>query len=162
MNKNFKLFFKNFFTRNIFLKIIGLLFWGLLCRILINYLSDSNFLSAGEELIALLIGLSPVNLYCLLPTNTEIINNNLSLVKSRPRDWIINNDYGLKDRCRRKVQWIFFSQFDGKFTSFKDYKQQWDTDHRFTDQIVKKYEEKKRELLIQKRTLLWLISPKNR
>jgi len=162
MNKNFKLFFKNFLTRDILLKILGLLFGGLLCRILINYLSDSDYLSAGEELIAFLIGLSPVNLYYLLPSNTDILKNSLSLLKDRPRDWIINNDYGFKDRCRRKVQWIFFSQFEGKFTSFKDYKQQWDTDHRFTDQIVKKYKEKKRELLIQKMTLLWLINPKNR
>lgn len=89
----------------------------------------------------------------------KIIDNNVSLIKSRPRDLIINNDYDIKDRCRRRTQWIFFEQFDTKFISYREFKSQWDTNTKLIDQIKDKYYEKKHEIeheiIVFKKTLIF-------
>lgn len=84
----------------------------------------------------------------------KIPDNNVYLTKSRPRDLIINNDYDIKDRCRRRGQWIFFKQFDSKFVSYKEFKSQWDSNTKFIDQIMDKYYEKKLD------TAMWKIKDK--
>lgn len=162
-------FLKSISFSHILLKISLLFFIGLFFRFWINYLSvllcSSNYFI---ELTTLFLGLLPVNCcYYLLPEGTKTIDCAINLIKSRPRDLILDNDYSLKDRGRRRAHWVFLGQFEGK--SYKEYKEEWDVDMKFIDQIKNKYKdvkikygEMKKEITIQKKTLLWIISPKNR
>lgn len=79
----------------------------------------------------------------------------------RPRDAILK-DYDLKDKCRRKLHWIFFGQFNSQYKSFENFKEKWDNNLRFKLMIKDKYLEKRRQVIIFKKTLMWFISPKNR
>lgn len=160
MNRKFRSFYKSITFNKIFIKIALLFFTGFFFRFLVNYLLDSNL---WLELTALFMGgLLPINAYHLLPSSTELIEKNMSLIKSRPRDLIIGKDYDLIDRCRRRAHWVFFNQFDSKFKSYSDYSKQWKVDSKLTEQFIDKYKEIKWDISIQKKTLLWLISPKNR
>nr|QJQ35045.1 hypothetical protein [Fusarium annulatum] len=154
-------FLKSFLSWGTIQKIIILFIVGLFIRLLVN-----NFLSEGilDELLILLLGGSLLPLKPLLndtDLNMKIINDNMSLIK-RPRDYIINNDYEIKERCKRKLQWIMFNQFDSKYGSYREFKEKWNKDAQLTDQIKNKYGEKIREYKIVKKTILWFINPKYR
>nr|QJQ35513.1 hypothetical protein [Fusarium begoniae] len=155
-------FFRSFFSRDILQKIVILFIVSLFLRLLVN-----NFLSGGilEELFTLLFGGALLPLKPLLndgDLSIKIVNDNMSLIKPRPRDYIINNDYEIKERCKRKLQWIIFNQFDSKYGSYTEFKEKWDKDAQLTDQIKNKYKEKIREYKIVKKTILWFINPKYR
>ena len=161
MNNNYRLFFKSRLIYNILSKTLILFFVGLLFRFLINNFLYSEYLM---ELFALFLSLFPLSGFLLTPEgglDIKIINNSMSLLKNRPRDLIINNDYEFKDRYRRKVQWIIIGQFDDKFRSYKEFKEQWDANIKLSNQIQNKYDEKKREILIFKKTFLWFINRRN-
>lgn len=161
MNKNYRLIFKEPFIYNILFKVLILFFVGLFFRFLINYFSNSYYLI---ELFTFLLSMLPLSGYYLTPQGNldmKIINNSMSLIKDRPRDLIINNDYELKDRSRRRAQWVFIGQFDDKFKSYKEFKEQWDANNKLINQIKDKYEEKKREMIILKKTFLWFINRRN-
>lgn len=158
MNKNFTSFFKSLFKYNNLLKIILLFSIGLFFRFFSNYLLDG-----GDFLIEILALLTTFTLgeSFLLPANLlnnhqKIIENNLELLKSRPRDWIINNDYEFKDRCRRKAHWYFLGQFEG--TSYEEFKNQWDNNTKLISKISSRYEEKKQKIILFKQTLYWFIN----
>jgi hypothetical protein len=97
------IFIKSFFNRNTLQKILILFTLGLFLRFLVN-----NFLSEGitEELLVGLIGgaLLPFNFPLSIgDLNMRIVNDNMALINIRPRDYIINHDYEIKDKCKRKL-----------------------------------------------------------
>jgi hypothetical protein len=88
MNKNFTSFFKSLFKYNNLLKIVLLFSIGLFFRFFSNYLLDG-----GDFLIEIFALLTTFTLgeSFLLPANLlnnhqKIIESNLELLKSRPRD----------------------------------------------------------------------------
>jgi len=160
VRNNWTLFTKSFFAYNILFKIFILFSIGLFFRFFINNFStDYDFIL---EFFIFSFSIFPFNKLLLFNEgsfNMKIIDNNVSLIKSRPRDLIINNDYDIKDRCRRRTQWIFFEQFDTKFISYREFKSQWDTNTKLIDQIKDKYYEKKHEIeheiIVFKKTLIF-------
>lgn len=74
------------------------------------------------------------------------------------RNHLVNQDYELTDRCRRKTHWILIGQFESKYKSYQDFKQQWDADSKLFNRIHDKYLEEKHKVLIIKKTFLWFIN----
>jgi hypothetical protein len=96
MNKNLKLFFKNFSFSNILFKIFIFFSVGFLFRLLINNLFDFTFFI---ELFSIPLC---INLFFLEDSiDTKFFNDNLINFK-RPRDRVMNDDYEFKDKLRRK------------------------------------------------------------
>lgn len=147
-----KAFIKKLFTYSTLLNIIILFIVGLLSRFLVN-----NFLSIDETFI-LLLGISPLKvLFNESYLSMKIINDNMSLIKPRPRDYIINNDHEIKDKCKRKLQWIVFNQFESKYSSYREFKREWNSDDKLINQIKDKYEEKRYKVLLFKNTFLRIV-----
>lgn len=147
MNKKLMLFLKSFSLYNTLLKILILFFLGLFIRIFINELLNSN---SFYKLFILFSSL----LFNEELLNMNIVNNKIIDYKHK---WLIN-DYN--DRWKRKIQWSLFHKFKGKFKSYEDFKEQWDADTKLIEKIKDKYKEKKQEIILMKKTLLWFINRK--
>nr|YP_009327775.1 hypothetical protein [Epichloe typhina]APB96734.1 hypothetical protein [Epichloe typhina] len=152
MNKNLKLFFKNFSFSNILFKIFIFFSVGFLFRLLINNLFDFTFFI---ELFSIPLC---INLFFLEDSiDTKFFNDNLINFK-RPRDRVMNDDYEFKDKLRRKSHWVFLQQFSSDFVDFNDFKERWTPEKKFKNILKDKYYDKKSKVVLFKDTLMWFVN----
>lgn len=139
------------FIRIIF-KILILFISSFLFRICINNGLYTNLLS----FLFFILSINCINEIIPIYIPTGIFSFNI-----RPRDKIINNDYNFKEKCKRKVEWKLFWQFNEKYKSYEEYIKQWDNNTKIRNELYNKYNNTKYKIKIIKKTLLWFIGPKN-
>nr|YP_010526681.1 hypothetical protein OOD12_mgp18 [Pleurocordyceps sinensis]UXR11749.1 hypothetical protein [Pleurocordyceps sinensis] len=148
MIKNFKFYIKKSFF--IFTKILIIFIIGFIIRSLLSEIWSIIFLNLYS-----LSGLYFFNDYI----NNKLFND-ITYLK-RPRNFIIDNDYQLKDKFRRKCHWIFLEQYNSNYENYKDFKNKWKPDSKYLNLLKNKYSEKKYEIVLFKKTLLWFLNRKN-
>lgn len=147
-----------------------------------NIFNSFNFLEFIFSFFSILLGdfyfnlnIVEISYYnCLDYIDSNYLETHI--LHKRPRDYIINNDYPFKDKCRRKIHWIFLEKFDSNYNNYRDFKVTWNTDDKFfielkskileekqkiIQEITNKYIEQKRHFIIQKKTFLWFLNRRN-
>lgn len=131
---------------------------GLLARALVVHFSVLDFLFElfAITLFSLSKFLLPVDLYSFKLTDDKV-----DMIYRRGRDLIMSDNYDLKDKCRRRAHWLFYGQFNSEYRSFTSFKKEWDNNAKLSESIQDKIEEKKRELLIIRKTIEWILNRRN-
>lgn len=84
-----------------------------------------------------------------------------SLLNSRPRDRVFSSNIDLKDKFKRKVEWILYWKYDNKFKSYIEYKEIWNKNMKIRDDISQQYDHIKSRIKVVKGTLSWFIHRRN-
>lgn len=153
-----KIFIQKISITSLLLKAFVLFMIGLLARALVVHFSVLDF---WLELFAITFFslsefLLPVDIYSF-----KLTDDKMNMIYRRGRDLIMSDNYDLKDKCRRRGHWLFYGQFNSKYESFTSFKQEWNNENKLSESIQGKIEEKKRELLIIKKTIEWILNRRN-
>lgn len=160
MTKNFKSFCKSLSLANILFKILVLFFIGIFSRFLINYLFDFTLLIELLSFLSISLCISQFSFLDSVESK-KFFEDNINLFK-RPRDRVlsnneINEDYGLRNKIRRKSHWVFFNQFGSEFKDYKDFKNYWNPDKKYIYFLKDEYNDKKHKIKVFKRTLSYFL-----
>ena len=159
MTKNLKLFFKNLSLTNILFKILVLFFIGIFYRLLINNLFDNTLLIELFSFFSISLCVSQFSF--LESVDSKYFEDNLNYLK-RPRDRVLNNneineDYGFRNKFRRKCHWVFLEQFSSEFKNFQDFKNSWNPDKKYINLLKNEYYDKKYKIRLFKKTLSYFV-----
>lgn len=61
------------------------------------------------------------------------------------------------NNCRRRFQWYFREQYKDKYDSYKEFKESWNPEIKFRDEIKKEINNKIDRIKLHKRTLDWFL-----
>lgn len=131
---------------------------GLLARALVVHFSVLDFLLEffAITFFSLSKFLLPLDIYTF-----KLTDDKMNMIYRRGRDLIMTDNYDLKDKCRRRGHWLFYGQFNSKYGSFTSFKQEWNNENKLSESIHGKIEEKKREFLLLKRTIKYILDRRN-
>nr|QWS06182.1 hypothetical protein [Clonostachys rogersoniana] len=171
-----KIQINNSLIYNIILKSLIIFFIGLLGRSLINLLINLETFKVSITLIYSSIIFTKIYL-CL--ENIMHINSDLYTFNNNPRNsklidlrynkslsnnnCLNNNNLNLKikDEIRCQIHWRLVGQFTSKYNTYYEFKDKWDIDMRLVDFLKKEARERKDQLILQKRTLFWILRRRN-
>ena len=148
--------------RKILLNILIVFMVGFFSRCLLNNLLDWNNIIEYCSIISLNIILFD-NFFLPIDNHfyKESYSKNILSSELKNRDLSIKENYNFKDKCKRQIHWRLFGQFNKKYISYKEFKNQWDTNTKLFTEIQDKYLEKKHKLIIFKKTLAWFTKRSN-
>lgn len=158
MNKNFKLFIQSICFSSILFSVFNIFIIGFLFRLLIN--NSYDMINVLEPLTVSL-GIISFNGYSYFMgdlSKDKFFLKNTSSIDVITNDSMSRDNLTFKDKCRRKSHWVALGQFESKYSSYENFKEQWKADSKLINQMKDKYTEKKRELIVFKKTLLWFIN----
>jgi hypothetical protein len=153
-------FYKNKWIYSILLKIIAIFITGLFFRFMFDYTVNlstfkvfisfvsSIFIAKGSWLIELLF------------------NDSNFIFKNNPNNIILRlsenaRNLSLKNECKCKIHWHTIGQFSGKYKSYYEFKDKWNIDVTLVDYFKEEYKEKKDKIILNTKTLYWLITRRN-
>lgn len=159
MIKNLKLFLKSLSFSDVLFKIFILFLAGVFLRFLVNNFFDFSFF---VELISFLsIPLFINSLSFINPVDPGSLKDNITSFKGL-RERVMNTDYEIKDRLRRKCHWVFLKQFSSDFKDYNDFKNYWNSDKKYINLLKSEYYDKKEKIILFKKTLSYFINRKYR
>lgn len=162
MFKNWKFFRKIIISPDFITKIIILIVIGLFSRFLVSTLLNSNFIIENLSFYLSIISFNRVFTWLVNHFYINLFYKHACSLNLKPLDLVLNNDYSLKNQCRRRIHWILFQQFTSDYSSYSEFRKQWDSNTKLYVEIENKYCEKKRDFLIFKKTLQWFLHGGNK
>jgi hypothetical protein len=149
---------------NIIFKISIIFIIGFLSRSLMNYFLDD--INGLIEYITLTLSmfLSKYPLCTGEYLSNKIFSRNILIFKNNPKGSVIfsNNNHNIenlsiKDKIRCKIHWHSIGQFNSRYGSYYNYKNQWNADNNLIDTLKEELDEKKRKLIRISAIIAWVL-----